>query len=111
MTVTPAAKAGTGNILVAAATAIASENAARAHPKPENPGAAVLENSDIDPAVGHPVPVTGAWKAQIGGVRRRAKPALTAKVRNVLPNIGPRQQQLRYRLFQKRNASRLCLIH
>ena len=70
MTITPAAKAGTVNILVAAATAIASGNAAvRVHPNQENLRAAARGNSGIDPAAGHRLPVTIAWKARTGDVR------------------------------------------
>ena len=108
MTITPVAKAWVGNILVAAMTASASGiAAARVHPDQENPVAAVWGNSDIDPAVGHPLPATGARSnAQTGGFRRQAKPALTAKVRNVISNIGLCSRQSRYRLFPKRNVSR-----
>ena len=114
MTVTPAMKARTRTALVAITTAIAIGNvAARVHPKQEDPVAVARGNSGLDPEVGHPVPaadhpvpVIVVWSsARTGGVRRRANPALTAKVRNVLLNTGPRQRQLMYRLFPKRNAS------
>ena len=114
MTITPAAKAGiVVNVMAAGLTAIASGNAAaRVHPKQEIPvAAAVLGNSGTDPAVVHPVPVTVArTNARTVVVRRRAKPALTAKARNVRPNVGPCPQQSRYRLFPKRNASWRCSI-
>lgn len=100
------------NVMAAGVTAIASGNtAAHVHPKQENPVAAVRGNSGTVPAVGHPVPVTVARiNVRTGGVRRRAKPALMAKVRNVRPNIGQRPLQSRYRLFQKRNDSWRCSI-
>ena len=108
MTIIPVVKAQYVNVLMAAMTAIVNEDTAvRVHPDQENPVAAERENSDIDPAVGHPLPATGARSnAQTGGVRRQAKPALTAKVRNVIPNIGLCPRQSRYRLFPKRNVSR-----
>ena len=113
MTIIPAAKARTVNVLVAIATATASGNAVvrSVHLNREDMVAAVRGNSGIAPAVGHPLPVTVAWNnARTGCVRRRENPVLTAKVRNVLPNIGPRPQQSRYHLFPKKNASRRCSI-
>ena len=108
MTITPVAKAWVGNVLAAAMTASTTGTAAgRVRPDQENLVAAVRGNLDIDPAVGHPLPATGAWSnARTAGVHRQSKPALTAKVRNVIPNIGPRPRQSRYRLFPKRNVSR-----
>jgi hypothetical protein len=110
MTITLVAKAWVGNALVAAMTASASgDTAARVHPDQENPVAALRENSGIDPAVGHPLPATGARSnARTVGIRRQAKPVRMAKVRNAISNIGPCPRQSRYRLSPKRNVSQRC---